>query len=112
MDHLKKRQTDWTVALKNSRFKESLIEFFVNSWKDDSLATFFNGKVLYTNSKDTRYKFEPQDDKIFCTEQVIYCNHEEAESQMFYHLSLPATSNNVEMRTNDTDSLVIPIGCK
>ena len=26
-----KRQTDWTVALKNSRFKESLIEFFVNS---------------------------------------------------------------------------------
>ena len=31
---------------------------------------------------------------------------------MFYHLSLPATSSNVEMRTNDTDSLVIPIGCK
>ena len=107
-----KRQTDWTVALKNSRFKESLIEFFVNSWKDDSLAPFFNGRVLYTNSKDTRYKFEPQDDKIFCTEQVIYCNHEEAASQMFYHLSLPATSSNVEMRTNDTDSLVIPIGCK
>ena len=48
-----KRPTDWTVALKNSSFKESLIEFFVKSWKDDSLAPFLNGKVLITNSKDT-----------------------------------------------------------
>ena len=46
-----KRPTDWTVALKNSSFKESLSDFFVKSWKDDSLAPFFNGKVLITNSK-------------------------------------------------------------
>ena len=34
-----KRPTDWAVALK--------------SWKDDSLAFFLNGKILYTKSKDT-----------------------------------------------------------
>ena len=55
-----KRPTDWTVTLKNSSFRESVIEFFVKSWKDDSLAPLFNGKVLYTNSKDTCYKSEPQ----------------------------------------------------
>ena len=31
---------------------------------------------------------------------------------MFYRLLLVATSNNVVMRTNDTDSLVIAMGCK
>ena len=107
-----KRPTDWTVALKNSSFKESLIEFFVKSWKDDSLAPFFNGKVLITNSKDTCYKFEPQDDKVFCTEQENYCNHEEAYSRMFYHVSLVAAPGKVIMRTNDTDALVIAMGCK
>ena len=107
-----KRSTDWTVALKNSSFKESLIEFFIKSWKDNSLAPFFNGKVLITNSKDTCYKFEPQDDKVFCTEQENYCNHEEADSRMFYHVSLVAAPGKVIMRTNDTDALVIAMGCK
>ena len=55
---VQKRPTDWTVALKISGFNESLIEFLVKSWKNDSLVPFFNGKVLYANSKDTRYKLE------------------------------------------------------
>ena len=38
-----KRPTDWAMALKNSSLKESLIEFFVKSWKDDSLAPFLPG---------------------------------------------------------------------
>ena len=106
------RPTDWTVTLKNFSFKESLIDFFVKSWKDDSLAPFFNGKVLYANSQYTCYKFEPQDNKVLCTEQVNYCNHEEADSRMFYHLSLIVTPSNVVMRTIDTDSLIIAMGCK
>ena len=36
-----KRPTDWTVVLKSSSFKESLIKFFVKSWKDDSPAPLF-----------------------------------------------------------------------
>ena len=106
-----KRPTDWTVALKNSSFKESLIEFFVKRCKDDSLAPFFNGKVLITNSKDTCYKFEAQDDKAFCTEQENYCNHEETDSRMLDHVSLVEAPSNA-MRTNDTDALVIAMGCK
>ena len=80
-------------------------------WKDNSLAPFFNGKVLITNSKDTCYKFEAQDDKAFCTEQENYCNNEEADSRMLYHVSLVTAPSNA-MRTNDTDALVIAMGCK
>ena len=87
------------MTLKNSSFKESLIEFFVKCWKDDSLARFLNGEVLYTNSKDTCYEFEPQDDKVFCIEQVNYYNHKEADNRMFCHLSLVATPSNTVMKT-------------
>ena len=62
--------------------------------------------------KDSCYKFEPQNDKVLCTEQVNYCNHEKADSRMFYHLSLVANPSNVVMRKNDTESLVIVMGCK
>ena len=47
-----------------------------------------------------------------CTEQVNYYNREQADSRMFYDLSLVATSSNVVMRTNDADSLVIAMGCR
>ena len=67
------------------------------------MAPFFNGNISYANSKDTCYKFKPQDDNVFCTEQVNYLNHEEGDSQMFYHLSSVATPRNVVTRTNDTD---------
>ena len=90
-----KRPAGWTVALKNSSF--------IISWKSWFSSTYFNGKFLYANSKDTCYKFESQDDKVLCTEQVNYCNHEQANSRMFYDLSLVATSSNVVMRTNDAD---------
>ena len=60
----------------------------------------------------TCYKFETQDGQVFCTQQVNYCNYEEEDSRMFYHLSLVATPSNIVMRTNDTDSLVIAVGCK
>ena len=89
-----------------------MTKFFVKSWKDDSLAPFYDGKVLYINNKDTCYKFETQDDKVFCTEQVNYCNHEEVDSRMFYYLSLVATPSNVVMKINDTDPLVTIMGCK
>ena len=106
-----KRPTNWTVTIKNSSFKKLLIEFLVKSWKDDSLARFFNGKILYATSKTKCCNVESKDDKVLYTEQVNYCNNEEADSLMFYHLSLVPTPNNVVMRTNDNDTLLIAIRC-
>ena len=75
-------------------------------------STFFKGKVLIANSKDTCYKSELHDDKVFCTEQANYCSHEEADSRRFYNVLLVATPSNVVMRTNDTDTLVIAMRYK
>ena len=75
-----KRSSDWIVALKNSSFKKSLIEFLVKSLKDDSLVAFFSGKVSYANRKGTCYKFELHNDRVLCNEQVNYCDHEGADN--------------------------------
>ena len=48
---------------------------------------------------------------MFYTEQENYCNHEEADSRMFYHVLLVAAPSNVVMRTNDADALVIAMEC-
>ena len=50
--------------------------------------------------------------KYSVLKKVNYFSHEEEDSRRFYHLSLVATPNNVVMRTNDTDSLVIAMECK
>ena len=75
-----KRSSDSIVALKNSSFKKSLIEFLVKSLKDDSLAPFSSGKVSYAKRKDTCYKFEFQNDRVLCNEQVNYCDHDGAHN--------------------------------
>ena len=108
----KRRPTHWTVTLKNSSFKESLIEFFVKRLEGWFSSTSINGKVLYANSEDKRYKFQPQCDKVFCTTYVNYCNRKEGDSWIFCHLSLVATPSNLVMRANDTESLVIAMACK
>ena len=89
-----KNSTDWTVARKKISFKKPLTEFCIKSQKDDSVTPFFNRKVAYANSKDTSYNFKSQNSKVFCTEQVNCCNHEEADRQMFDHLFLVATPSN------------------
>ena len=44
-------------------------------------------------------------------EAEYYSTHKEADNQMFFHISNIATPNNVVVKANDTDSLVIAVGC-
>ena len=39
-----KRPSNWIAALRNTKFKESLIAFLLQSWKDDDNAQLFRGK--------------------------------------------------------------------
>ena len=45
-------------------------------------------------------------------EEELYSNHEEADSRMFFHLNYISGPSNVVTHTDDTDSLVIALGCK
>ena len=45
----KKKPTNWLDALKNNTFKESLIRYLVEAWKNLSFGPILKGKVFYAN---------------------------------------------------------------
>ena len=107
------RPGNWMSALRNGSFKTALIQLLVDNWKDDDYASLFEGKILYVNSDNKCYSFKSVLGKVVRTEEFnLYSDHEEADSRMFHHIqSLPKPSN-VVVRSNDTDVLVIAIGCR
>jgi hypothetical protein len=107
-----KRPSNWTTALKNPNFKEALIDFLITSWENDELADVFQGKTLFANSGDICYSYRVNDGRVVKNPEAEYCcNHEEADSRMFYHLANILVPNKVVIRTDDTDCLIIALGC-
>ena len=91
-----KRPSSWLDALRNDQFKETLVEFLVNSWEDDKLTSLLQEKILYANSGDTCYSYKVDDGKMVRREEYhLYCTHEEADSRMIYHLKSITAPNNV-----------------
>ena len=107
------RPSDWNNALKNRSFKESLIGFLVEAWKDNSCATILKHKTIYANFNDHCFKYQAENGVTIATyEESFYSMHEEADNRMFFHLNHAQPGNTVVIRTDDTDSLVIALGNK
>ena len=51
------RPSEWGEALKNISFKESLIGFLIETWKDDSCAKFLKNRTLSANYNNCCYKY-------------------------------------------------------
>ena len=74
----KKRPSDWIAALRNSKFKESLITVLLESWMENDNTQLFRGKTLFVNNNDL-CKFYVQNENVCCEKvQDLYCSHEEA----------------------------------
>ena len=107
-----KRPQNWLEALRNDRFKESLVKYLINSWNDNSNAGIIQDKVLYANCGDVCYSYKVSDGHVVRrVEPLLCCKHEEADSRMIYHLTSVNTTDEVIIRTNDTDVLIIALGC-
>ena len=107
------RPSDWGEALKNKSFKESLIGFLIEAWKDDSCARILKNKTVYANYNNCCYKYRAENGVTISTEQDQFSSsHEEADNRMFFHLNHALPGSTVVMRTDDTDSLVIALGYK
>ena len=103
-----KRPGDWLQAQKNSSFRKTLIEFLAKVWSDDSSSEILRDKVLFLNNDDTCWRYKSANGCVLT--KVINnfsCHHEEADTRMFYHSSNIQGGNNVVLRTNDTDCLII-----
>ena len=113
-----KRPSNWLEAMKNTSFKISLNKFLVEYWNGNSLVDLIGKKILYFNCGDTCYKYQAVSNCFVRSDEArLYSNHEEADSSMFCHVSCLAenyssTSDvNVVVRSTDTDSLIIAVGC-
>ena len=74
--------------------------------------------MLYVNFGDTCYKYQAVSNCVVRSDEArLYSNYEEAASRMFFHVSCLAenyssTSDvNAVVRSTDTNSLIIDIGC-
>ncbi|KYN03439.1 hypothetical protein ALC62_05715 [Cyphomyrmex costatus] len=102
------RKKEFSVELKNSNFKEALVQFFIDDWEADKMAPFINNKTIYVNA-DVCYKYTVSDGKVVRTEeQTLTCRaHEEADTKMIYHVCQLGFDANVTIRCSDIDVLII-----
>ena len=108
-----KRPSNWLFALRNPFFKESLIAFLVDSWKEERFAAIIGRKIVYANCNDQCFKFFGDYSGMFREEAPELCyTHEEADTRMFFHLTLINCPANVVLRTADTDCLIITLESK
>ena len=107
------RPSDWGEASKNKSFKESLIGFLIEAWKDDFCARILQSKTVYANYNNCCYKYRSENGVTISTEEEqFFSSYEEADNRMFFNLSHALPGRTVVMRIDDTDSLVIALGFK
>ena len=82
---LQTRPPKFKDALRNDQFKDSLIQFLVNSWEDDSFADMISYKLIYVTYREKCFCFSSSEGNVYKNEVVSLCSsHEEADSQIFY----------------------------
>ena len=121
-DSSQKGPSNWLEAMleamTNTSFEISLNKFLVEYSNYNLLVDLTGEKILYANCGDTCYKFQVALNCPVCSNEArLYSNHEEADSCILFPVSCLAenyssTSDvNVVVRSTDTDSLIIAVGC-
>ena len=103
-----KRPKNFRAALRNDNFEESLIRFLVSSWEEPSTAEILTNKTFFVSCDNRCFCYNVEDGQLQRNEEThLYINQEEADSRMISHLKSLSGRNNIVVRTNDTDVLVI-----
>ncbi|XP_053595716.1 uncharacterized protein LOC128667953 [Microplitis demolitor] len=107
------RPTDFMKELKNIKFKESFVQFLIEYWATDEMATFI-GNTLIKLNYDSCYSYIVKNNSVEMTidEDMTCNNHEEADTKIIHHackLDICAKTN-VLLKTSDTDVLIIMLG--
>lgn len=102
------RKKDFSIELKNTNFKEALVQFFIENWEENYMAPYINNKTIYVNADDC-FKYIVKDSKVVKTvEKRLSCPaHEEADTKKIFHVCQLDFNANVTIRCSDTDVLII-----
>lgn len=105
-----KRPSDFHGELKNIKFKEALVQFFIKNIAQQPTQLFGNRTVLL--NYDVCYKYEVSNRRIERTieEELSCAGHEEADIKIVFHVCQQQAPNNVFLRCSDTDILIIMLG--
>ena len=117
---MQKRSPNFHEALKNVSFKIAFVKFLIQAFAENEMVPFISNKTVYINF-DKCYVFKACVNSYAITlhviEQFSCMGHEEADTKIAFHLinlffETPNQNNNinVEIRTSDTDVLVILLG--
>lgn len=107
------RPTDFNKGLKNIKFKQALVTFLIDHWRQPEMVPFI-GQTIINLNYDFCYSYKLENDNIIQTiDDDLYCeNHEEADTKLVYHacqLESELTTN-VLIKSCDTDILIIMLG--
>lgn len=99
-----KRKSNFSVELKNMKFKEAFVKFLIEHWACDDVAPLIGSKIIHVNF-DLCYKYSVQNGKVNkIIEPNLTCEgHEEADTKIIYHVCNIDQEANVRIRCSDTD---------
>ncbi|KAF9412756.1 hypothetical protein HW555_008841 [Spodoptera exigua] len=106
------RPSDFVKELKNSNFKEALVDFFISHWASDEMAPFIGGKIIHINFRKCHSFMVNETNKAISsiTEELSCPEHEEADTKIVYHACKINYEANIIIRTIDTDVAAIMLG--
>ncbi|CAH1102151.1 unnamed protein product [Psylliodes chrysocephalus] len=108
---LRKRQLDFNKSLKNFRFKEALVEFFVQYWEDYSMTSFIQNKTVFITVQERCYSYRSVNGRIFKKEEGDFeCQHEEADTLILFHMNKINQNSTILVTVSDTDVPIILLG--
>ncbi|CAH0721911.1 unnamed protein product, partial [Brenthis ino] len=102
---------DFYKEIKNSHFKQALVNFLIVHWATDEMAPFIGNKLIKNNFMEC-HSFIVMNNRVVSTiDQNLSCpQHEEADTKIIYHVCNIDTQENIAIRCSDTDVTVIMLG--
>ena len=102
------RPTDFSKELKNSKFKEALVNFLIVHWQSEEMIPYIVNKKILLNF-DQCYEYEVCNECLVFSinnKFTILC-HEEADTKIIYYACNIAPTANITIKCSDTDILII-----
>ena len=79
-----------------------------STWREEKYVTILQIKKLRVNCEDACFLYRVEKGEMTKTEDTrLWCNKEEADTKMLFHVGQLVAPNNVVVRTADTDVLII-----
>lgn len=105
------RPTDFLKSLKNYRFKDAIVLFLFEYWKNNAMASVILNKKVFITIQERCFLFVAVDGHMIKKEETDFtCHHEEVDTRIIFHISKLKVNSNIMIKASDTDILIILLG--